>query len=618
MPIDATADSTTVTVENQSLRLSVRKDNGAYEVLHKPAGRTWRGPSGRLGSLTLVPNDNRPDSGYDADVAKVPVNRFVNVTADGNAVTLLFAPAGIATAPTACRIEFRLELVADADLEFSYRIVTDDPDWLMGPVDILDDALPLTETGGYAVVPVYQGELVPVGGLFSYLPRDRQPILRTSDVAGTYPGVGQWNMAMLALVAGTSTVVMTWDDPDVEAGICGRETAAAVGSAQVAHTIDDRIAGQRAADSGRQITATVTLNRRARSVRLHFRPNAGYVEVADYYRDVAAARGLFVPLADKIERTPELAKNLGALRFTVSPMWGRSEGAGWLDTIPKGTTRCDYTFAEVADVAEHLKHNVGIDKALALVKGWTRRGYDMDYPDVLPAAEPCGGNAGLADASRRTQALGWLFGLHDNPLILFKECPSTDPADALVRRDGTHVEGAIGVPRWRTYCCCPARMMKHVEPRYRTLKELFGLNYMYSDQIAAMPLVECFSPEHPLTREETIDAYAHLIAYKKSQTPVVASELMDEWAVPIFDVMGAFMGNAHDYARPIPLFELVYGECCNFDGWAWGSLMTETIVNCISMGRMPYLTFPQRDYLTAGLHVEDDPDVYYAGGKRLH
>ena len=617
MSSDQSSMGPTITVENECLRLSVRKDNGTYEILHTPTGRVWRGPSGRFCSLTLVPHDSRPHSGYDMDRAKLAANRFVQVAAETNAISLIFVPDGISTAKTGCRLEFRLTLTDGADVELSYRVLEDDPDWSVHSVDIIDDALALTGPGEYAVVPVYQGELVPVGGIFSYLPKDRQPVLRTSDVVGTYGGVGQWNMAILALVKGASTAAVTWDDPDIEAGICGRETAAALGSAQVMHSVDDKIAGKRAADSGRQITATITLHRRGRAVTVHFMQQAGYVEVADYYRRIADKRGLCVPLSEKIKRTPELEKNLGALRFTVAPMWGRSDGAGWLTTIPKGQTRCDYTFAEVADVAEHLKHDLGIDRGLALVKAWTRRGYDMDYPDVLPAAEPCGGNDALAEASRRTQALGWLFGLHDNSLILFKECPSTDPADALVRRDGTRVEGSIGVPRWRLYCCCPARMSKHAHGNYRQYKELFHLNYMYSDQIAAMPLVECFSAEHPLTRRETIATYRKLIEYKKSQTHVIASELMDEWAVPIFDVMGAFMGNAHDYARPIPLFELVYRECCNLDGWAWGSLLVDTIVNCISMGRMPYLPFPQRNYLSDGLHVEDEPGVYSPAGGRL-
>ena len=617
MPSDETNNGPTVAVENECLRLSVCKSNGAYEIVHKPTGRVWRGPSWRLCSVTLIPNDGRPYSGYDTDKAKLAANRFVKVAAETNAISLIFVPDGVATARTGHRIEFRLALVDGADVELSYRLLEDDAAWSVHSVDILDDALALTDAGHYAVVPVYQGELVPVGGIFSYLPRDRQPTLRTSDVVGTYGGVGQWNMAMLALVKGDSTAVVTWENPDVEAGICGRETAAALGSAQVMHSIDDKISGQRAAGGGRQITTTVTLNRRARSIRLHFLHNAGYVQVADYYRRIARERGFFVPFSEKMRRTAELKKNIGALRFTAAPMWGRNEGAGWLTAIPKGQTRCDYTFAEVADVAEHLKNDLGIDKGLALVKGWTHRGYDMDYPDVLPAAEPCGGNDGLAEASRRTQALGWLFGLHDNSLILFKDCLSTDPADALVRQDGTRVEGSIGIPRWQLYCCCPARMIKHARDNYRQYRELFHLNYMYTDQIAAMPIVECFSDEHPQTRQEMIESYRKLLDYKKSQVPIMASELMDEWAVPIFDVMGAFMGNAHDYARPMPLFELVYGECCNLDGWAWGSLLASTIVNCISMGRMPYLMFPQRNYLSQGLHVEDEPGVYAPGSGRL-
>ena len=241
----------------------------------------------------------------------------------------------------------------------------------------------------------------------------------------------------------------------------------------------------------------------------------------------------------------------------------------------------------------------------------------MDYPDVLPAAEPCGGNDGLARASKRVQALGWLFGLHDNSLLQFEECPSTDPEHALVRADGTRVQGGTGIPRWRLQLCSPVHMMKTAKRNYPQYQQLFGLNHMYSDQIAALPLFESFDPKHPLTRRRCIEVYQELIDYKRSCVHTVSSEIMDEWAVPMFDAMGAMMGKVHDYARPIPLFELVYRECVNLDGWAWGDLYQASVVNCIPHGRMPYVTFPQRDYLTAGLHVEDDPGVYYPGGGRL-
>ena len=51
-----------VSVETQRLRLTVRRDNGEYEIHHIPTGRVWSGPKGRLCSLTLAPNDGRLES----------------------------------------------------------------------------------------------------------------------------------------------------------------------------------------------------------------------------------------------------------------------------------------------------------------------------------------------------------------------------------------------------------------------------------------------------------------------------------------------------------------------------------------------------------------------------
>jgi len=595
-----------ISVESASLRLSVRKDNGQWRILQKPTGRQWRGPAGRLCSMTLWPNDGRPVSGFDVDFVRQPVGgHFESVEADGRTVRAVYArPKSYNIGQTDFRIAFTLSLVGEDDVELAYRVLEDDPRWEIRSVTIIDDALAITDPGDYAVLPVFQGEMVPVGSLFSWLPKDWSICVKTSDVVGTYPGIGRWNMMMFGLVGGDSTLVCTWDDPDIEPGVVGRETGAER-APQIMHVIDSRAgAAARPAETGREIAATVVLNRQARSVRLHFMAKAGYVAVAKYYREVARARGNFFTLREKMASSPEVEKNPGALRLSVAPMWGRSEGAGWSMSVKPGETRCDYTFEEVADVAEHLKNDLGIDRAVCLVKAWSRRGYDMDYPDLFPAAEPCGGNEGLAEASRRVQALGWLFGLHDNSLLQFEECPSTDPGHALVRQDGTRVQGGIGIPRWRVQICSPAHMMKTAERNYPQYRDLFSLNFMYTDQIAALPVLESFDEKYPVTRRRCIEIYRELVAYKRSLVHTIASEIMDEWAVPMFDSLGSTMGRIHDYAWPIPLFELVYGDCVNLEGWSWGDLTQAYAINAIAYGRIPYLPFPQRNYLRDGIDMD--------------
>lgn len=567
-------------IENSTLQISFHQDNGEFRILHKPTKQVWLGPKGRLCSMVLTTREGQR--------VTTAVDRFDKVVEEEAEIRLIHSPVVQLADGKSLHVEFKFALARGGHvLEMGYRVLTKDSRWSVDSVRIIDDALPISGQLDYAVLPVYQGMVVPVGSIFAYEAEERSltPLAKTSRVVGTYSGEGKWNMSMFALVQGDSTVVITWNDPSVEASL----------------------RGGKGSDNSSQINSSVRLNRQADSLSLHFLEHAGYVEVAKYYRCVAKERGFFLPLKDKISRTPELAKNLGALRFTVAPKWGRGKGEGWADFIAEGESRVDYTFDEVAEVAEHFKNHLGIERALVNVKAWTRRGYDMDYPDVFPAALECGGNEGLARASKRVRKLGWLFGVHDNSVILFKASPSTQASDAVVRADGSKLEGGavIGIPRWEMYQCCPARMINHACRNYTQFRELFGLNYVYADQIAAISLVQCFSPEHPLTFRDTIDTYQHLVDFMRSQVPVVGSEIADEWAVPIFDSMGLDAARPlHDYGHPIPLFELVYRECVNFESWPWGTLDDQVIFDSVSRGRMPYLTFPHRRYLQENLSNE--------------
>ncbi len=581
------SDDAVVSVENEALRITVRRDSGEYEILHRPTGRTWMGPSGRLCSLRLIPEDGRAKSGYETDRVNLVAKEFEQIAAGQSSIKAVYVPERRAVRDTTLRLEFSLTLLGTDCVELGYSVLAEDPSWSIHSVRIVDDALAIADAGDYAIIPVYQGEAIPVGSRFSYQPEDRKPTVLTSDVVGTYPGMSIWNMALFALVKGNSTALVTWDDPSAEPGLSGRDDG----------------------DGGPEITSTVILHCRANAVRVHFLEGAGYVETANYYREIAKGRGFFVPLEERMKERPMLEKNIGALRFTVAPKWAREKGSGWAPFLADGESRVDYSFDEIAEVAEHLKVDLGIEKALVLVKAWSRRGYDMDYPDVLPAAPECGGNDGLARASERVQGLGWLFGIHDNSVILFKSAPSTDPADALMRDDGTPVEGGVGAMDWQMYHCCPACMLKYVGKNYPRFRELFQLNYIYADQIAAMPVAECFSPRHPLSHQEVIETYRELLEFMRSQIPMVSSEIADEWAVPLFDTMGIAVGKVHDYAYPIPLFELVYRECVNLEPGSWGTLYFQHIVNHISMGRIPYLPYPRRDYLREGVRVEPTPGL---------
>ena len=58
--------------------------------------------------------------------------------------------------------------------------------------------------------------------------------------------------------------------------------------------------------------------------------------------------------------------------------------------------RVHWTFDEAAQVAEHLKRDLKIDRCLFIIGGWTEGGYDCRHPDNLPANAECGGDQALA------------------------------------------------------------------------------------------------------------------------------------------------------------------------------------------------------------------------------
>ncbi len=84
------------------------------------------------------------------------------------------------------------------------------------------------------------------------------------------------------------------------------------------------------------------------------------------------------------------------------------------DSTREESVRVNWTFAEAARVAEHLKDDLKLDKVLFIVGGWTHRGYDNQHPDVMPPNRECGGSEALAACAARVKELGYLFCLHDN------------------------------------------------------------------------------------------------------------------------------------------------------------------------------------------------------------
>jgi hypothetical protein len=228
----------------------------------------------------------------------------------------------------------------------------------------------------------------------------------------TYDNEG-CDMEMLGVVKQGSALLVTWEDPYVEAEV--RSTFPSSGP--LAH---------------RQVlSASLTLRRSAKSFRLQFEGFGDYVTIAKAYRKVAAERGWVVPWKEKLQGHPERARLFGAVDFRVGTLRRRMNAA----STQEESVLIEETFPEAAQVAEHLKIDLKLDKVLFLVSGWIRRGYDNQHPDILPSAPECGGDAGLADMVQRVIRMGYLLSLHDNYQDIYRNSPSWNE-DLIMKKPG--------------------------------------------------------------------------------------------------------------------------------------------------------------------------------------
>ena len=235
--------------------------------------------------------------------------------------------------------------------------------------------------------------------------------------------------------------------------------------------------------------------------------------------------------------------------------------------------KVNWTFDEAAQVAEHLKSDLKLDKVLFIMGGWTHRGYDNQHPDILPANPECGGNSGLAECARRVMQLGYLFCLHDNYQDIYRDSPSWNEDLIMKQPDGSLVKGG----HWwggQAYLTCSRKALELAKrpQNLPAVKELTNADSYFIDTTYASGLQECFDPAHPLTRADDMKWKQALSDYARQEFGIFGSEDGREWAIPHSDFFEGLTGVDgtwyHDKnllketgGVSVPLFELVYRDC---------------------------------------------------------
>jgi hypothetical protein len=417
--------------------------------------------------------------------------------------------------------------------------------------------------GSFLVVPVREGLLIPA---------DEGPAFRREFGTSEYEGC---HMNMIGLAEGGAVAVVTWEDPSV--------------TAEVERTVE----GDR-----RALSLSLTGRKGARSVLFTPIGKGGIDEIAAAYRRIAAEKGLRQDLKAKMATRPALERLIGATNFKLWTCLDRKMSE---DSKREESVEVHWTFPEAAEVAEHLKRDLEIDRCLFTLGGWIHRGYDCQHPDILPAAPECGGNEALAAALARIRALGYADCLHDNYQDIYRDSPSWSEGLIQKRADGSLAAGG----RWlggRAYLVCAQEQVRLAKrpQNLSEVKRLFAPLTYFIDTTYAVGPQECSDPSHPLSRADDIRLKAALSDYAREVFGVFGSECGREWAIPHSDFFEGLVGVSGKYfhnldpaslgAVVVPFFEMVYHDC----EAAWGKYgfdpdkADETVVHHVACARTLY------------------------------
>ena len=455
---------------------------------------------------------------------------------DQSGATAIFHP--ITNNPAAAlRVHFQI-LPNQPILQVSYET---EPGLEIESISPLAHVVSATDSGkGYLAVPVREGLLIPADSRLSFTHR-----------FDTYAYEG-CHMEMLGAVQNESAILATWNDP------------------YTAVDIKSTLAKSNASGPLQQIVASLSLSKSAKSFRLQLLGRGDYVSIAKAYRTIAKDKGLLVTWDQKLKTYPERAKLFGAANIKL---WSTLDRRMNEESTKEESVRTNWTFDEAAQVAEHLKKDLQLDRVLFTIGGWIHRGYDNQHPDILPTAPECGGDSAFSGCARRVMQQGYLFCLHDNYQDIYRDSPSWDERFVMKTRDGKPARGGHWAGGLAFLTCSKMALELAERPQnLQAVKKLSNANAYFIDTTYAAGLQECFDPAHPLTRIDDIKWKQALSDYARGVFGVFGSECGREWAIPHSDFFEGLTGvggrSYHDTNLPdklggtvVPLFDLVYRDC---------------------------------------------------------
>jgi hypothetical protein len=312
-----------------------------------------------------------------------------------------------------------------------------------------------------------------------------------------------------------------------------------------------------------------------RSGRMAFFEKGNYVDLARRYREHAIETGLWVPLQEKIARSPHVADLVGTIESRVSVLRNIVPESRLYDKTNPAKNHPVHPFEERAKQIRELKAK-GIERFNLVVTGWPRLGYDRQHPDVLPVAPESGGYAGMKALEETCRELGYTFTLHDQYRDYYVDAPSYNPEFAVHEEDATSAPTLFPGTRFGSFKEGPLSFLTawdggkqtYLNARFMLphLKKNYGGLFAhdihpdgsYLDVFGYVPPDQDFNPVHPTTRSEAKRNMAMVFRWAREHLGTVGTEAGCDWTVPYTDYSSSLgPGQA---GIPVPLFSLVYHD----------------------------------------------------------
>ena len=485
-------------------------DNGEWQLLDRISGTSWSGPPGRFGTACIE---------KEGEEECLPIRPYYIDVTSATRLRLAFHDQKTRLALT-IRVELagnRLDIACDNAGATALKSLC-----------LLDELRLSGQSNGY-VLPVRSGLFVDAGS---------GKVFDRDFTTYSYEGL---DLAMFGALQDESCLLVKWDDPYTSLSLKG---------------------------DGKEVSATLRMEKSSRRVSLIAMSSGGINDIALVYRQLAIEKGFLMTWRDKMNEAHECEKLFGAINFKI--WFCMLKGIDLDLKVVSSSMLC--SFEEAADIADHLKNELKLDRALFILGGWSTMGYDAQHPDVMPANEECGGTEGLRRCADRVKALGYLFGLHDNYQDMYRDAPSWDEDYLMRLPDGEVNVGDVWNGGLAFRICSKRALELAARPQNMPkVKAEVDPSAYFTDTTFAARLYECFSLEHPLTLWDDMHYKQQLASYTRDLFGIYGSECGREWALGVADFFEGATGaqgrcfhnlNPSDIgAFSVPFFEMVFHDC---------------------------------------------------------